>query len=275
MKTVLFLLLIHCVSTANSQLQTVNIYFDKMSSEIRPEGMLELEKLAILIQADSTVIQSISAYSDTLGTLELNARLAKERFNNSLKVLGIQNNDNYFEANIYGEEFPFVASEYNIELFRRVTIVHFVKEEVIAEVSVEEVVKEVDNDIPSTLLMQLEQFSLNTTKEEMLLQLSILFVGDTDVFLNSSTPELEELQQFLKKNKNIDIHIRGHVCCIPNNKLSKERAKRVYEYLVQNSIKANRLSYKGYSNKSPLISPELSETDRQGNRRVDIILKKD
>ena len=56
MKTVLLLFLTLCVSAANSQLQTVNIYFDKLSSEIRPEGKLKLEKLAVLIKAESTVI---------------------------------------------------------------------------------------------------------------------------------------------------------------------------------------------------------------------------
>lgn len=280
MKTALFLLLTLCVSTAYSQLQTVNIYFDKLSSVIRPEGKVLLEELAVLIQSDSTTIQSVSAYSDTLGTVQLNARLAKERYDNTLKVLGVTAGT--FESNIYGEEFPFVAAEYDIERFRRVTITHFVKEEIIEEVVeeiiieevIEEVVEEVVEEVPSKLLTQLEEFALDNTKKEVLLQLSILFVGDKDVFLKSSTPELEELNQFMKANPTINAHIRGHVCCIPNSKLSKQRAERVYDYLIQNSIDANRLSFKGYSNKEPFISPELSDADRQSNRRVDVIFTK-
>ena len=143
MKIALFLLLALCGSTAFSQIQTVNIYFDKLSSVIRPEGITELENISKLLKADSTTIQSISVYSDTLGTVELNARLAQERYLNSLNVLGIKTNDVTFETNIYGEEFPFVESEYQIELFRRVTIVHFVKEEIIEEIVEEVIVEEV------------------------------------------------------------------------------------------------------------------------------------
>ena len=282
MKFALFLFLALFGSTAFSQLQTVNIYFDKLSSEIRPEGKVALEELAVLIKSDSTQIQSVSAYSDTLGTVQLNARLAKERYNNTLKVLGINASDTSFESNIYGEEFPFVAAEYDIEKFRRVTITHFVKEEVIEEIIeeviveevIEEVVEEVVEEIPSKLLTQLDEFALDPKKKEVLLQLSILFVGDKDVFLKGSTAELEELNEFLKNNPNINAHIRGHVCCIPNSKLSKERAQRVYDYLIQNSIAASRLSYKGYSNKEPFTSPELSDADRQSNRRVDVIFTK-
>ena len=282
MKTALFLLLTLCVTTSYSQLQTVNIYFDKLSSVIRPEGKKILEEIAVLIKSDSTKIQSISAYSDTLGTVELNARLAKERYNNTLKVLGVLSTDNSFESNIYGEEFPFVASEYEIEKFRRVTITHFIKEEVIEEIIeevvveeiIEEVVEEVVEETPSKLLTQLDEFALDPNKKEVLLQLSILFVGDKDIFLKGSTTELEELRDFLKNNPTINAHIRGHVCCIPNSKLSKERAARVYDYLIQNSIDEDRLSYKGYSNKEPFISPELSDADRQSNRRVDVIFTK-
>jgi outer membrane protein OmpA-like peptidoglycan-associated protein len=282
MKIALFLLLALCGSTAFSQIQTVNIYFDKLSSVIRPEGITELENISKLLKADSTTIQSISVYTDTLGTVELNARLAQERYLNSLNVLGIKTNDVTFETNIYGEEFPFVESEYQIELFRRVTIVHFVKEEIIEEIVeeviveevIEEGVEEVEEEVPSKLLTQLDEFALDPTKKEVLLQLSILFVGDKDVFLNGSTAELEELNEFLKANPKINAHIRGHVCCIPNSKLSKERAQRVYDYLIQNSIAASRLSYKGYSNKEPFTSPELSDADRQSNRRVDVIFTK-
>lgn len=278
MKTVLFFLLTLCATNAYSQLQTVDIYFDKLSSVIRPEGKTALEEIAVLIKSDSTTIQSISAYSDTLGTIQLNARLANERYNNTLKLLGINASDTSFESNIYGEEFPFVAEEYDIEKFRRVTIVHFVKEEIIEEiveeVIVEEVIEEVVEEVPSKLLTQLDEFALDPNKKEVLLQLSILFVGDKDVFLKGSTAALEELNEFLKANPKINAHIRGHVCCIPNNKRSKERAQRVYDYLIQNSIAESRLSYKGYSNKEPFTTPELSDADRQSNRRVDVIFTK-
>jgi len=284
MKILLLIILTFFGTAVFGQLQTVNVYFDKLSSVIKTEEKGKLESLKALLKNDSTTIQSISVYSDTLGTIELNKRLANERYANALKVLDINPNNVNFEVNIYGEEFPFVASEYNLELFRRVTIVHFVKEEVIVEeiieeVIVEEVVEEVIEEVvveetPSKLLTQLEEFALDPNKKEVLLQLSILFVGDKDIVMKGSEGELEQLYEFLNNNKNVTAHIRGHVCCKPNSKLSKERAARVYDYLISKSINKNRLSYKGYSNNAPFIMPELTDADRQANRRVDVIFKK-
>lgn len=288
MKLFLFFILTFFGTIVFGQLQEVNVYFDKLSSTIRPEGEIKLTALKELLNNDSTKIQSISAYSDTLGTIELNKRLATERYSNILKALEIKTNDINFEVNIYGEEFPFVASEYNIERFRRVTIVHYVKEppvieeiieeeveeEIIEEVIVEEVIEEVVEETPTKLVTQLEEFALDSDKKEVLLQLSILFIGDKDIILKESESELEELYNFLNEHKNISAHIRGHVCCKPNSRLSKQRAARVYEYLVDKSIDKKRLSYKGYSNEVPFVTPELTPADRQANRRVDIIFKK-
>lgn len=287
MKLFLFFILTSFGTIVFGQLQEVNVYFDKLSSTIRPEGEIKLTALKELLNNDSTKIQSISAYSDTLGTVELNKKLANERYSNVLKALGIKTNEANFEVNIYGEEFPFVASEYDIERFRRVTIVHYVKEppvieeiteevveEVIEEEIVEEVIEEVVEETPTKLVTQLEEFALDSDKKEVLLQLSILFVGDKDIVLKESESELEELYTFLNEHKNITAHIRGHVCCKPNSRLSKQRAARVYDYLVDKSIDKNRLSYKGYSNEVPFVTPELTPADRQANRRVDIIFKK-
>ena len=283
MKLLLFFILTSFGTIVFGQLQEVNVYFDKLSSTLRPEGEIKLTALKELLNNDSTKIQSISAYSDTLGTVELNKRLATERYSNVLKALGIKTNEANFEVNIYGEEFPFVASEYNIEQFRRVTIVHYVKEppvieeiieEVVEEVIIEEVVEEVVEETPTKLITQLSEFAEDSDKKEILLQLSILFIGDKDIVMKESESELEELYNFLNEHKNITAHIRGHVCCKPNAKLSKQRAARVYEYLIEKSIEKDRLSYKGYSNEVPFVTPELTPEDRQANRRVDIIFKK-
>ena len=40
--------------------------------------------------------------------------------------------------------------------------------------------------------------------------------------------------------------------------------------MVDLGISKKRLSYKGMSNNEPLVFPELSDADRQRNRRVDV-----
>jgi outer membrane protein OmpA-like peptidoglycan-associated protein len=58
-------------------------------------------------------------------------------------------------------------------------------------------------------------------------------------------------------------------------KLSLNRARTVYNFLVKNGIDPERLTYKGYGRSHPKISPEMTEADEQANRRVEIkILEK-
>ena len=85
---------------------------------------------------------------------------------------------------------------------------------------------------------------------------------------------MEYLVETLKKDTTVQIHIRGHVCCGPGNKISRKRAKNVYRFLKRNGISKERITYKGYSNEIPLVFPEKTEEDEARNRRVDFILYK-
>jgi outer membrane protein OmpA-like peptidoglycan-associated protein len=77
------------------------------------------------------------------------------------------------------------------------------------------------------------------------------------------------------------INIEGHVCCIKDvpdaldidtyeSRLSVNRAKAVYEYLVVKGIDPTRLSYVGFGKKRPIIADEKTEEDAAKNRRVEI-----
>jgi outer membrane protein OmpA-like peptidoglycan-associated protein len=50
--------------------------------------------------------------------------------------------------------------------------------------------------------------------------------------------------------------------------LSENRAKSVYEFLVQNGVKTERLTYKGYGESMPILDNE-TEVGRQKNRRTE------
>jgi outer membrane protein OmpA-like peptidoglycan-associated protein len=85
---------------------------------------------------------------------------------------------------------------------------------------------------------------------------------------------IEHLIETLRNNQDLSVHIRGHVCCGPSNKISKRRAKNVYKILKRAGISENRISYKGYSDSLPSISPEETEEDEMANRRVDFIIRR-
>jgi len=82
----------------------------------------------------------------------------------------------------------------------------------------------------------------------------------------------------LKADKKLKIQIEGHICCLYEQegdttaggyKLSVRRAKTVYEYLVDQGIPENRISYKGFSSWRRLRK-EVSAAEEDANRRVEI-----
>ena len=99
----------------------------------------------------------------------------------------------------------------------------------------------------------------------------IEFKGGTNKVLKESLHYLDALVDTMTNNTFLTAHIRGHVCCGNNQRISEKRAKAVYKYLVKHGIESHRLTYKGYSNTLPLVFPERTQADRAKNRRVDII----
>jgi outer membrane protein OmpA-like peptidoglycan-associated protein len=107
------------------------------------------------------------------------------------------------------------------------------------------------------------------------------FYGGRHVLLPQSVPSLEKLLSLLRDYPNLKIEIQGHICCERNLEdgydidtqtynLSLNRAKTVYNFLIQNGINANRLSYVGFGRKYPIIENEFTAEDYTTNRRVEI-----
>lgn len=86
---------------------------------------------------------------------------------------------------------------------------------------------------------------------------------------------LETIVDYLVKNPEIYVHIRGHVCCRPGKRISRRRARNVYRFLKRQGIPKSRMTHKGYSDSIPLVSPERTDDDERLNRRVDFILSKE
>ncbi len=101
--------------------------------------------------------------------------------------------------------------------------------------------------------------------------------------VKESVAILYKLLKTLQTNKKLKIEIQGHICCLTEgedgmdidtheNKLSQNRAKSVYDFLVTNGIDPARLSYKGFGRSRPKIFPETSPEEEQMNRRVEIMI---
>jgi OmpA-OmpF porin, OOP family len=89
--------------------------------------------------------------------------------------------------------------------------------------------------------------------------------------------ELEKLLALLNANPLMEISIAGHTDNVgsdeSNQTLSHDRAKAVYDYLIQKGISATRLKFEGYGETRP-VGTNDSEEARALNRRVEFTIVK-
>jgi len=92
---------------------------------------------------------------------------------------------------------------------------------------------------------------------------------------DESHVELGKVISFMKKNPSVHVEISGHTDNVGgkqyNQTLSEKRSRSVYDYLVQNGLSADRLSYKGYGDSKP-IAENTTEQGRAKNRRTEFMV---
>ncbi|OXB06559.1 OmpA family protein [Flavobacterium pectinovorum] len=93
---------------------------------------------------------------------------------------------------------------------------------------------------------------------------NILFDIGSSKLTHNSKKELDKIATILQQKKNIQFEIRGHVCCTPEiysdgidketkeRRLSWNRAKTVFKYLLSKKVSSSRMTFQGYGNKYPL-----------------------
>ena len=86
---------------------------------------------------------------------------------------------------------------------------------------------------------------------------------------------LNDVAGWLKKNPQMKCELSGHTdgkgSVAYNQKLSEQRAKAVYDYLIERGVSADNLSWKGYGKSEP-IATNATDEGRQLNRRVELRL---
>ena len=106
---------------------------------------------------------------------------------------------------------------------------------------------------------------------------NIMFEFDKAILVKKSILEISRLVDWLMENPGVEIEFRGHTddkgLYSYNLKLSKDRAKAVYDEVLSRGISGRRLFYKGVGDAAP-ISTNESEAGRAINRRTEILIKK-
>lgn len=86
-------------------------------------------------------------------------------------------------------------------------------------------------------------------------------------------PYIYKLADSLVRTPELHVTIRGHVCCINRNKLAKQRARVVRDYLLLFGVDNRQLTTVGMKNSMPVVFPEKTKQDELANMRVDFVLK--
>lgn len=116
---------------------------------------------------------------------------------------------------------------------------------------------------------------VEVTGTAIVIHQKINFATGKDVILPDSFGVLDDVAQAMKDYPKIKVEIGGHTDNVgddaKNQKLSKERADAVFEYLLSKGIVATRLITIGYGETRP-VDTNRTDEGRANNRRVEFLI---
>jgi outer membrane protein OmpA-like peptidoglycan-associated protein len=243
----ILILLISClfqITNAISQemievkrLDSIPVFFKSGSDKV--EDTEELIARLNLVKAPMGKVRIIS-YTDTIGSLSSNQKLAAKRLSAVSKIVRLTNLKTFLFDSINKNELR-SGRKLRDSSCRRVDVIIYIVE---------------------------NKFKFNEP-----INLDINFKPKTDIIIPNSTENLKTLLSILQKDSTVRVQLNGHVCCNPHYELSLQRAERVKKYLVSNGIKSTRISCKGFSNTVPLVSSR-GTVNLQKNMRVEVVFLK-
>jgi outer membrane protein OmpA-like peptidoglycan-associated protein len=250
----------------SQQTDRLVVHFDFNKSIINSGARQQLDSL-LKANKDRFALTNIqiAAHCDSIGNNQYNDELSIRRAN-AVKDYLLESglNDGVFtKLEGHGKRQPLNQNANEEERFlnRRVELI---VQKVAAEKTITEVISDTGTKVGQTIVLR----NLN-------------FEGGRHIMLQRSAPVLNELLEAMQKNPNLKIEIHGHVCCTANYldgrdndlgtfDLSWQRAKVVYQYLIEKNIDADRMSFKGFGASQKLFPEERDAYEQEENRRVEI-----
>lgn len=278
---ILFLCLITTVASAKQD--TIRVYYPINVSELTSQSVKTIDSLIYLDILRPGKKVGILGYADYLGSEETNIALSEARAN-KMKVyllhMGMKENDIQIvigKGEVTREGMTALTGN---QTDRRVDIIPGGFKELPVVKKKEPAVK---LDTPKRQIINLAKVKANQT-----INLNkIFFYPGSHKVREESIPYVDSLYMLMKDYPTLEIRIEGHICCVvaknsdgydydsQDFKLSENRAKEIYDILIEKGIDDTRMEYLGYGKTRPLVWPERTEEDENKNRRVEIrILKK-
>jgi outer membrane protein OmpA-like peptidoglycan-associated protein len=277
---VLILLFHPATAQENTRIDSIQLFYN--INESQPIGGFQKVDSVFSISKRNSRKIKITGYADFLHDAQYNIKLSQKRADEV---------KNYILSKIPSAQIVFckgAGEKYSIEngnsegepYQRRVTVVFerslgpVVKENIKLPVQEEKIKEETEKE-ESTI----EELS----KGQSLTLQGLNFEPGRHFITKNSVPVLQKLLTTMQQNPKLKIQVQGHVCCTTGQddgldydtherKLSENRAKAIYDYLVSKGISSKRLSYKGFGHSKPLYPAEATPEEEQANRRVEILI---
>jgi len=137
-------------------------------------------------------------------------------------------------------------------------------------------------EVPKTAVKVVPQLAGTSFRKGQIIRVNAInFDHDSTTLDKTSLIAVEEIADFMKRNKRLVIEVGGHTSTVPSQRycddLSSRRARAVASYVARQGIDSDRIFYKGYGKRLPIIPNDRNNmAARKKNQRVEIkILKTD
>jgi len=289
------LLLILVLNAARLQAQsnkdTLTLYFDLNKRELNKYTKKSIDSLIyndVIYQGQKIMI---IGYADYLGSEKYNEGLSEERAKNIQQYLaqyGIKREDVTVCIGKGEIERKGITGKEGYAIDRKVDIVTLKRKHSGGKIAGQPIKKTqpITPVKPVKRTGNLEEDISSYKPGETFVLRNIYFPAESHD-ISGSLRTLNKLYNILLGHPSLKISIEGHVCCIGRNTadaydidthdehLSLNRAKAIYDYLVDKGIDSTRLRYIGLGKSRPIVAVEKNEDDAEKNRRVEIrILEK-
>lgn len=133
---------------------------------------------------------------------------------------------------------------------------------------------------PASLIIEIQRLKSRTKTEihEPVVLKNIFFETGSSVLKEESALEIEKLSQQLRRKARMKIKILGYTDNVGSEEdnliLSEERAKSVYNALIESGIDKERLFYEGKGESNPIDTNDTA-VGRQNNRRTVFVILED
>ena len=132
---------------------------------------------------------------------------------------------------------------------------------------------------PAKFIAYLEPITETEREEESepIVLNNVFFEFGKAQILEKSQPELNRLALLMLEKPKLHIRIQGHTDNIgsdlDNLLLSEDRARAIYQFLIEHDVQSNRMEYVGFGSSRPIADND-TEAGRQQNRRSEFVIIK-